>query len=186
MSKRGLIKYCFLQLSEKAKKCPNGQITLFLANSFKKGQIWLIRPLKRPNGNPAHTRAHTHTHAHTRTQAHTHAHTRTDTRTPAGPRLLLRDVFTQDPVSSMKVELCLCAEPPYLIQRSNPALSHVLQYSLGEVVERPGWSCARAAAGTGAIGAAGSGFGGAADPVGPGPLRGRAGWELAPFRAVPF
>ena len=31
--------YYFLQLSEKAKKWPNGQTILFLANSFKKGQM---------------------------------------------------------------------------------------------------------------------------------------------------
>ena len=36
----------------------------------------------------------------------------------------------------MKVEVCLCAEPPYIIQRSNPALSHVLEYSLDEIVGR--------------------------------------------------
>jgi len=40
-----------------AKKWPNGQTILFLANSFKKGQIWQIWPLKRPNGNPGTPRA---------------------------------------------------------------------------------------------------------------------------------
>jgi len=35
-----------------AKKWPNGQTIIFLANSFKKGQNWQIWPLKRPNGNP--------------------------------------------------------------------------------------------------------------------------------------
>jgi len=35
------------------KKRPNGQTILFLENSFKKGKIWQILPLKRPNGNPA-------------------------------------------------------------------------------------------------------------------------------------
>ncbi len=44
--------YYFCQHSKKAKKWPNGQTILFLANSFKKGQIWHILPLKRPNGNP--------------------------------------------------------------------------------------------------------------------------------------
>jgi hypothetical protein len=37
---------------KKAKKWSNGQTILFLANSFKKGQIWQILNLKRPNGNP--------------------------------------------------------------------------------------------------------------------------------------
>jgi hypothetical protein len=45
--------YYFVQHSKKAKKWQNGQTILFLANSFKKGQIWQIWPLKRPNGNPA-------------------------------------------------------------------------------------------------------------------------------------
>jgi len=44
--------YYFCQHSKKAKKWPNGQTILFLANSFKKGQICQIWPLKRPNGNP--------------------------------------------------------------------------------------------------------------------------------------
>jgi len=44
--------YYFCQHSKKAKKWPNGQTILFLANSFKKGQICQIWPLKRQNGNP--------------------------------------------------------------------------------------------------------------------------------------
>ena len=44
--------YYFCQHSKKAKKWPNGQTILFLANSFKKGQIRQIWPLKWPNGNP--------------------------------------------------------------------------------------------------------------------------------------
>jgi len=52
LSKTGLKIYSFCQHSKKAKKWPNGQIILFLANSFKKGQIGQIWPLKRPNGNP--------------------------------------------------------------------------------------------------------------------------------------
>ena len=52
MSKTGLKIYFFRQHSKKAKKWPNGKTILFLANSFKKGQIWQIWPLKRPNGNP--------------------------------------------------------------------------------------------------------------------------------------
>jgi len=43
----------FVNIQKKAKKWPNGQTILFLANSFKKGQILQIWPLKRPNGNPA-------------------------------------------------------------------------------------------------------------------------------------
>ncbi len=34
------------------KKWQNGQTIMFLANSFKKGRIWQILHLKRPNGNP--------------------------------------------------------------------------------------------------------------------------------------
>jgi len=52
LSKTGLKIYYFCQHSKKAKKWPNGQAFLFLANSFKKGQICQIWPLKRPNGNP--------------------------------------------------------------------------------------------------------------------------------------
>jgi hypothetical protein len=52
LSKTGLKICYFCQHSKKAKKWPNGQTILFLANSFKKGQIWQIWPLKRPNGNP--------------------------------------------------------------------------------------------------------------------------------------
>jgi len=52
LSKTGLKIYFFCQHSKKAKKRPNGQIFLFLANKFKKGQIWQIWPLKRPNDNP--------------------------------------------------------------------------------------------------------------------------------------
>ncbi len=37
--KRGLEIYYFCQHSKKAKKWPNGQTILFLANSFKKGQM---------------------------------------------------------------------------------------------------------------------------------------------------
>jgi hypothetical protein len=44
--------YYFCQHPTKAKKWPNGQTILFLANSFKKIQIRQIWPLKRPNGNP--------------------------------------------------------------------------------------------------------------------------------------
>jgi len=33
------LKYYFCQHSKKAKKWPNGQSILFLANSFKKGQM---------------------------------------------------------------------------------------------------------------------------------------------------
>ncbi len=40
-------RYYFQQDLQKAKKWPNGQIILFLANCFKKGQIKLIWP----NGN---------------------------------------------------------------------------------------------------------------------------------------
>ncbi len=43
--------YYFCQHSKKAKKWPNCQTILFLANNFKKGHIWQIWPLKRPNGN---------------------------------------------------------------------------------------------------------------------------------------
>jgi len=52
LSKTGLKLYYFCQQSKRAKKWPNGQTISFLANSFKKGQIWQIWPLKRPNGNP--------------------------------------------------------------------------------------------------------------------------------------
>jgi hypothetical protein len=52
LSKTGLKIYYFCQHSKKAKKWPNDQTFIFLANSFKKGQIWQIWPLKRPNGNP--------------------------------------------------------------------------------------------------------------------------------------
>ncbi len=50
--KTGLKIYYFCQHSIKTKKWPNGQTFLFLANSFKKGQILQIWHLKRPNGNP--------------------------------------------------------------------------------------------------------------------------------------
>ncbi len=53
--KTGLKLYYFCQHSKKAKKWPNGQTILFLANSFKKGQIWQIWPFKRPNGNPGYS-----------------------------------------------------------------------------------------------------------------------------------
>jgi len=39
LSKTGLKIYYFYQHSKKAKKWPNGQTILFLANSFKKGQM---------------------------------------------------------------------------------------------------------------------------------------------------
>ncbi len=47
------LKYTFfVNIQKRQKKWPNGQTILFLANSFKKGQICQIWPLKRPNGNP--------------------------------------------------------------------------------------------------------------------------------------
>jgi len=36
---------------KKAKNWPNSKIILFQANCFKKGQIWMVLPLKRPIGN---------------------------------------------------------------------------------------------------------------------------------------
>jgi len=36
---------------KKGQKRPNGQFIFFLVNRFKKGQEWIIWPLKRPNGN---------------------------------------------------------------------------------------------------------------------------------------
>jgi len=52
LSKTGLKIYSFCQHSKKAKKWTNDQTILFLANSFKKGRIGQIWPLKRPNSNP--------------------------------------------------------------------------------------------------------------------------------------
>jgi len=37
---------------KKGQKWTNGKTILFLANSFKKGQVWQSWPLRRPNGNP--------------------------------------------------------------------------------------------------------------------------------------
>jgi len=42
LSETGLKIYYFCQHLKKAKKWPNGQTFLILANSFKKGQIWQI------------------------------------------------------------------------------------------------------------------------------------------------
>ena len=42
LSKTGLKSYYFCQHSKKAKKWPNGQTILFLANSFKKGQMAIL------------------------------------------------------------------------------------------------------------------------------------------------
>ncbi len=49
---RALLKIYYLTTFKKGQKWPNGQTILFLANSFKKGHICQIWPLKRPNGNP--------------------------------------------------------------------------------------------------------------------------------------
>jgi hypothetical protein len=51
-SKHALKYTIFDNIQKRPKKWPNGKTILFLANSFKKGQIWQIWPLKRPNGNP--------------------------------------------------------------------------------------------------------------------------------------
>jgi len=53
LSKSGFKIFIFLSTFKKAKKWPNGQTILFLANSFKECLNWQIWPLKRPNGNPA-------------------------------------------------------------------------------------------------------------------------------------
>jgi len=46
LSKIGPKIYYFCQHSKKAKKWPNGQTILFLANSFKIWQIWLLKKAK--------------------------------------------------------------------------------------------------------------------------------------------
>jgi len=51
ISPKQALKYTIFFNIKKVKKWLNGKIILYLANHFKKVQIWMIWPIKRPTGN---------------------------------------------------------------------------------------------------------------------------------------